>query len=133
MFWLGYSHHVGDAEAGIRCDADKAARYLQLAASQGHPGAQHYLSRCFRTGDVGLGVRMNAARADYFLQLAVEAGHPEALYEAADVALHDLESDTPSLTYEKDGASHFIEAEFIAGCDGFHGPSRKAIPAHRAR
>ena len=55
------------------------------------------------------------------------------IYDAADVTLHDIESDTPSLTYTKDGTSHRITARFIAGCDGYHGPARKAIPAHVAR
>ena len=53
----------------------------------------------------------------------------EVVYEAADVAIHDFESDTPSITYQKDGTTHRIEAEFICGCDGFHGPSRQAVPA----
>ena len=53
----------------------------------------------------------------------------EVIYGAEDVALHEIESDTPFVTYRKDGADHRIEARFIAGCDGFHGPSRKAIPA----
>ena len=55
------------------------------------------------------------------------------IYEASDVALHDLESAMPSLTYSKNGETHRIDADFIAGCDGFHGPSRKSIPASRAR
>jgi p-hydroxybenzoate 3-monooxygenase len=53
----------------------------------------------------------------------------EIIYEAGEVTLHDVESDAPYLTYSKDGREHRIEAEFICGCDGFHGPSRKAIPA----
>jgi p-hydroxybenzoate 3-monooxygenase len=53
----------------------------------------------------------------------------EIVYEAGDVALHDIDGDAPALTYRKDGAEHRIEAEFIAGCDGFHGPSRKCISA----
>ena len=57
----------------------------------------------------------------------------EVIYEAADVALHDVESDAPYVTYSKDGADHRIDARFIAGCDGFHGPSRKAIPASVGR
>lgn len=57
----------------------------------------------------------------------------EVIYGAEDVALHDIESDAPAVTYRKDGADHRIEARFIAGCDGFHGPSRKAIPATIAR
>jgi p-hydroxybenzoate 3-monooxygenase len=53
----------------------------------------------------------------------------EIIYEAADVALHDVDSDAPWVSYEKDGATHRIDAQFLCGCDGFHGPSRKAIPA----
>jgi len=48
--------------------------------------------------------------------------------EARNVALHEIESDSPHVTYEKDGVRHRVECRFIAGCDGFHGPSRKAIP-----
>jgi p-hydroxybenzoate 3-monooxygenase len=55
----------------------------------------------------------------------------EVIYEAADVALHDVTSDAPFVTYTKDGIEHRIDARFIAGCDGFHGPSRKAIPDGR--
>lgn len=53
----------------------------------------------------------------------------EIVYEAGDVALHDVESDAPYVTYTKDGSDHRIDARFIAGCDGFHGPSRQAVPA----
>ncbi|MEP3891932.1 MAG: 4-hydroxybenzoate 3-monooxygenase [Hellea sp.] len=53
----------------------------------------------------------------------------QIIYEAADVTLHDIESEAPYVTYQKDGAEHRIGARFIAGCDGFHGPSRQAIPA----
>jgi p-hydroxybenzoate 3-monooxygenase len=57
----------------------------------------------------------------------------EMIYGVADVALHDIAGGAPAVTYTKDGASHRIEARFIAGCDGFHGPSRKAIPASAVR
>lgn len=57
----------------------------------------------------------------------------EIVYEAADVAVHDIESDAPYVTFTRDGSEHRIDAQFIAGCDGFHGPSRRAIPASAAR
>jgi len=57
----------------------------------------------------------------------------EVVYEAGDVALHEIESDAPFVTYVKDGAQHIVEARIIVGCDGFHGPSRQAIPASMAR
>lgn len=49
--------------------------------------------------------------------------------EAEDVTPHDVDSDAPYLTYRKDGQEHRIDCDFIAGCDGFHGVSRKTIPA----
>jgi p-hydroxybenzoate 3-monooxygenase len=52
----------------------------------------------------------------------------EVIYEAEDVALHDIDSGRPSVTFVKDGLSTGVKARFIAGCDGFHGPSRQAIP-----
>jgi p-hydroxybenzoate 3-monooxygenase len=57
----------------------------------------------------------------------------EVIYEAEDVALHAIESDAPFVTWCKDGTDHRLEARFIVGCDGFHGPSRKAIPASAGR
>ena len=49
------------------------------------------------------------------------------VFEAANVALHDI-SGSPFVTYEKDGLSHRIDCDFIAGCDGYHGVSRKSVP-----
>lgn len=57
----------------------------------------------------------------------------DVIYEAGEVALHDIESDAPYLTFTKDGAAQRLDARFVVGCDGFHGPSRKAIPASVAR
>ncbi|MEM1237406.1 MAG: 4-hydroxybenzoate 3-monooxygenase [Pseudomonadota bacterium] len=53
--------------------------------------------------------------------------------EAKEVALHDVTSDAPYVTYEKDGKTHRVDASYIAGCDGYHGPSRQAIPAELRR
>jgi p-hydroxybenzoate 3-monooxygenase len=53
------------------------------------------------------------------------------IYEVGDtVSLHDIETVRPKVRYTKDGQSHEIECDFIAGCDGFHGVSRAAIPAN---
>ncbi|MEH6405232.1 MAG: 4-hydroxybenzoate 3-monooxygenase [Sneathiella sp.] len=49
--------------------------------------------------------------------------------DADNVALHDLKTDQPYVTYEKNGESCRLDCEFIAGCDGFHGVSRPSIPA----
>lgn len=62
------------------------------------------------------------------LYTAREAADAQIIEEAVDVALHDVTSDAPYVTYEKDGQSHRIDCDFIAGCDGFHGVSRKTMP-----
>ncbi len=57
----------------------------------------------------------------------------EVIYDAGDVGLHEIEGDAPFVTYVKDGETRRIDCAYIAGCDGFHGPSRKAIPASAVR
>lgn len=51
------------------------------------------------------------------------------IYDAAHVKAHDLKSDSPFLTFVKDGESVRLDCDYIAGCDGFHGVSRQSIPA----
>ncbi len=53
------------------------------------------------------------------------------LFEAKDLAIHDVDGAAPYLTFTRDGVAVRLDADFIAGCDGFHGPSRKAIPDGR--
>jgi len=50
------------------------------------------------------------------------------VYEAANVKVHDFDTPNPRVTYEKDGQTHTIECDFIAGCDGFHGVCRASAP-----
>jgi len=57
----------------------------------------------------------------------------EIVFEAKDAAIHGADSDAPAITYVKDGVEHRVDCDFIAGCDGFHGPSRKSIPAPLVR
>ena len=52
----------------------------------------------------------------------------EVIYNAGDVALHDIDSDAPYVTYTRDGQAARIDARIVVGCDGFHGPSRQAVP-----
>lgn len=50
------------------------------------------------------------------------------IYDAANVVPSGFDSDHPFVTFEKDGVTQRIDCDFIAGCDGFHGASRKAVP-----
>ncbi len=59
-------------------------------------------------------------------------GHP-TIYHASNVTPHDFDGNAPFLTYDRDGVTHRIDCDFIAGCDGFHGVSRKAVPEKAIR
>lgn len=59
---------------------------------------------------------------------ARQAAALPTVYEAGNVQIHDFDSTRPRVTYEKDGQTHTIECDFIAGCDGFHGVCRASVP-----
>jgi p-hydroxybenzoate 3-monooxygenase len=67
------------------------------------------------------------------LYSAREAAGGHIVEEAEDVALHDLKSGRPYVTYLKEGKTQRVDCDFIAGCDGFHGVSRQSIPADARR
>ena len=51
------------------------------------------------------------------------------IHSAEDVLPHDLKSAHPFVTYRKDNAEHRVDCDYVIGADGFHGVSRKSIPA----
>ena len=52
----------------------------------------------------------------------------EIIWEADDVTLCDVDTSDPYVTFQVGGERQRLDAEMIAGCDGFHGPSRRAVP-----
>ncbi|MDQ3965648.1 MAG: FAD-dependent monooxygenase, partial [Actinomycetota bacterium] len=52
----------------------------------------------------------------------------QIIFEAEAVNVHDLESQKPTVRYQKDGEDQELQCDFIAGCDGFYGACRPSIP-----
>lgn len=51
-------------------------------------------------------------------------------YEVSDTAIHDIDTEHPSVTFvDVHGAPQRIDAAVIVGCDGSYGPSRGTVPA----
>lgn len=67
------------------------------------------------------------------LMIEREASGAVTIYDAANVTPHDFDDSAPYVTYEKGDVTHRIDCDFIAGCDGFHGASRKAVPEKAIR
>jgi p-hydroxybenzoate 3-monooxygenase len=51
------------------------------------------------------------------------------VFEAESVEPRDFAGDSPHVQYVKDGGTHEVACDFIAGCDGSHGVSRASVPA----
>ena len=67
------------------------------------------------------------------LYQARDAMDATILHQVDRVQIHDADSDKPYVSFVRDGSEHRIDCDFIAGCDGFHGVSRKTIPASLLR
>lgn len=59
---------------------------------------------------------------------ARKAANLVTYFESSDVVLNDVKSANPYVTFMHDGEQVKLECDYIAGCDGFHGVSRKTIP-----
>jgi p-hydroxybenzoate 3-monooxygenase len=62
------------------------------------------------------------------LYAARERDGGAVVFQVENVALHDI-AGSPAVTFDRHGESQRIDCDYIVGCDGFHGPSRMAIPA----
>ena len=67
------------------------------------------------------------------LYAAREASDGKIVFNVEDVVIHDADSYAPYVTYNVDGVEKRIDADFVAGCDGFHGVSRQTIPLNVRR
>lgn len=67
------------------------------------------------------------------LMAARQAAGLTTIYEAANVQVHDFDTKHPRVTWEKDGQTHELRCDFIAGCDGFHGVCRASAPRNAIR
>ena len=50
-------------------------------------------------------------------------------FSVSDVRLHDIETSTPGVSFRHGGKSIRVDCDIVAGCDGFHGICRTAIPS----
>jgi p-hydroxybenzoate 3-monooxygenase len=93
-----------------------------------HDGSNHYVDMAGLTGR-HITIYGQQEVVKDLTNALLERGVP-VHFEASAVALGDIESDTPRITYEHEGAEHELTCDAIAGCDGFHGVSRPAIAEH---
>jgi p-hydroxybenzoate 3-monooxygenase len=110
--------------AGARAHAEGLVHEgIELAFS----GRRHLIDMKAATGKTVMIYGQTEVTLD--LMNARNAAGLTSVYEAKDVQPHDFDGSHPRVTYVKDGVTHTIDCDFIAGCDGFHGVSRASVPA----
>jgi p-hydroxybenzoate 3-monooxygenase len=62
------------------------------------------------------------------IEARIGTGRPLS-FEVEDVAVRDLATEQPKISYRREGQEHELACDFVAGCDGFHGICRRAIPS----
>jgi p-hydroxybenzoate 3-monooxygenase len=120
----GFTDMLRAAQAGARMDREgQVHEGFDIAFG----GKRHRIDLAALTGGKTVMVYgQTEVQRDLFA--ARDAMGGTIITEAEDVTPHDVAGGAPYLTYRKDGRQERIDCEFVAGCDGFHGASRKAIP-----
>ncbi|MEJ2002557.1 MAG: 4-hydroxybenzoate 3-monooxygenase [Maritimibacter sp.] len=121
----GFAELMREAQCGERMDAEGE---IHEGFFINDNGAMHRMDLAKHTGGNSVMV-YGQTELTRDLYEAREKMGGNVVHEALDVQPHDLKSDAPYLTYTKDGESHRVDCDFIIGADGFHGVSRKSIPA----
>jgi p-hydroxybenzoate 3-monooxygenase len=89
-------------------------------------GARHRIDLRALTGEVVTIYGQTEITRD--LMDARAAAGLQTIYGAEEVTPHEVVGARPRLSYSYLGERHELECDFVAGCDGFHGVSRRTIP-----
>jgi p-hydroxybenzoate 3-monooxygenase len=90
-------------------------------------GARHRIDLAGSTGGKHVIVYGQTEVTRDLMQARAASGQT-TVYEAKDVAPHGFDTTSPSITYTQGGQARELRCDFIAGCDGYHGPCRAAVP-----
>jgi p-hydroxybenzoate 3-monooxygenase len=107
-------HETGMMHDGIELRFDRTAHRIDFRALTGGAAIMLY-------GQQEVVKDVIAARL---------AAGADIRFEVSGVKVDGIETDSPVVRFEHEGTSPELECDFIAGCDGFHGVCREAIPAN---
>jgi p-hydroxybenzoate 3-monooxygenase len=95
-------------------------------------GRSRYFINCQRfVGKRFMTYGQTSIQEDLFA--AADRRNAQVIDEALDAQPHGMTTDQPYVTFTKGGQTTRIDCEYIAGCDGFHGVCRSAIPSQSLR
>ncbi|GGJ09857.1 4-hydroxybenzoate 3-monooxygenase [Neoroseomonas lacus] len=91
-------------------------------------GQDHRVDLSGLTGGKAVTIYGQQEAVKDMIAIRLAAGLP-LNFDVDDVAIHDIATTRPRITWRQDGAERVLDCDVIAGCDGFHGICRPAIPA----
>jgi p-hydroxybenzoate 3-monooxygenase len=91
-------------------------------------GERHRIDLTELTGGAGIVIYGQTEVVRDLIRIRLAADAP-LLFEVEDVRLQGLDGARPMIAFHHGGAERTLDCDLIAGCDGFHGVSRGAIPA----
>ena len=120
----GMVEMMREAKASARLDAEGLPHDgFDIALG----GRLHHIDLAGLTGGKRVTIYGQTELTRDLMELRQRDGAP-MYYGAADVQVHDVAGTQPSVSFTHEGRPLRIQCEYIAGCDGFHGVSRRSIP-----
>jgi len=117
----------------VLCDSGVGAR-LKREGLQ-HQGIELRFDRSGHRIDfqelVGKSITVYAQQEVVKDLIAARLAYQALIYFEAEAARIENYENEPKIHYQHNGQSHVIACDFIAGCDGFHGICRPAIPENK--
>ena len=124
----GFAALMREAGAGERMDREGEIHEGFFIA---HDGARDRVDLHGLTGNSVIVYGQTELTRDLYDARERTAG--AVIHEAQDVQPHAIDSAHPYVTYTLDGKAERVECDYVIGCDGFHGVSRKSIPKDKLR
>ncbi len=123
----GFAELMREAQCGTRMDAEGEIHHGFHIA---HDGTMDRIDLFGLTGGNSVMVYGQTELTRDLYEARDRMGG-QVIHEAEDVTPHDITSDTPFLTYRRGNETHRVDCDYIIGADGYHGVSRRSIPADR--
>jgi p-hydroxybenzoate 3-monooxygenase len=124
----GFADLMREAECAERMDREGEIHEGFFIA---HDGIKEHVPLKELTGNTVIVYGQTELTRDLYEARAKRKG--AVIHHAEDVTPHDLESGKPYLTYRVGGQPQRVDCDYIIGCDGFHGVSRKSISRDKRR
>ena len=125
----GFADLMREAECGERMDAEGEIHHGIFIA---HDGVKSRVDLFEHTGGNSVMVYGQTELTRDLYEARDKMGG-KVIHNAEDVKPHDMLTDAPYLTYRNGDEVIRIDCDYIIGADGFHGVSRKSIPADQIR